>query len=524
MARARYNEDWVAWVVERCGMREMNRTLLVQVTAPAVAIGVLLFATCIVSAWYVHRLQTDLARILSENVTSQEAAQELEIRVRQLRFHSFLYLIDPSPARRQRIEEDHKYFEAALQRARASSDADAEVQCVRQIEDGYRRYQAEMEQLLLAMPPPTSGEGLARLIDAHPLRHVVEPSQELLKVNKDAMERTLLTSQKVARQARWLMALIGVVGPVSGLISGYGMARGLSRSIYQLSVRVRDMAHRLEQNVAAVSIEADGDLANLDRQLQHVVDKVEEVAERQQRHQREMLRTEQLAAVGQLAASVAHEVRNPLTSVKMLVELAIRPKDPKPLTATDLRVIHREVARLEQTVQSFLDFARPPQTHRTTCDLRDVAAEATRLVGARADQQKVMIDLHCPAEPVSVSVDNGQMCTVLVNLCLNALDAMPRGGRLRIDLGTSSTDGIVLAVTDNGGGIAPEIADRLFMPFASTKATGTGLGLSLSRRIVEEHDGQLTAENRPAGGAVFTIRLPTSSPPQTFPNGRHQPS
>src|SRR5262249_11804413 len=156
---------------------------------------------------------------------------------------------------------------------------------------------------------------------------------------------------------------------VSGLIGGYGIARGLSRSIYQLSVRVQGMAQRLDQDVASVSVAADADIQSLDKQLQHVVARVEEVAQRLQQHQREMLRAEQLAAVGQLAASVAHEVRNPLTSVKLLVESALKPR-PRAggtpgLTREDLEVIHGEVVRLEQTVQGFLDFARPPAPRRS---------------------------------------------------------------------------------------------------------------------------------------------------------------
>ncbi len=502
----------------------MNRKLLIQVTTPAVMIGLLLFGTCLASVWYVQRLQMNLARILSENVTSQEAAQELEIRVRQLRFHSFLYLIDPTPARRQPIETDHKHFEEALRLARESANTQEERRCVQEIEEGYRQYHAEIDQLLVAAVVTRSPDrgtewrgretapqraDLAKLVDDHPVRHVVEPSQELLRVNKEAMERTSQESARVARQAHLMMILLGLVGPLGGLITGYGMARGLSRSIYQLSVRVRDMAHRLEQNVASVSIEADGDIQNLDRQLQHVVRQVEEVTERQQRHQREMLRAEQLAAVGQLAASVAHEVRNPLTSVKMLVDLATRSRDPKPLTPNDLRVIHSEVTRLEQKVQGFLDFARLPEPQKAACDLRQVVAQTIELVQARAVQQKVEIAVCGPAKPVQVSVDRNQFCTVLVNLCLNALDAMPRGGRLEIDLEASAVNGVWLAVTDTGNGIAPEISDRLFTPFVSTKPTGTGLGLSISRRIVEEHGGCLTARNRPEGGACFAIQLPT---------------
>src|SRR5439155_4417877 len=128
--------------------------------------------------------------------------------------------------------------------------------------------------------------------------------------------------------------LLGIGGPVGGLLCGYGIARVLSRSIYKLSVRVQDISQRLE--LPSISVTADGDLEQLDQQLQIVVQRVEEVAERVHRHQHEMLRAEQLSAVGQLAASVAHEVRNPLTAVKMLVEAAMRPDNRKPLSLDDL--------------------------------------------------------------------------------------------------------------------------------------------------------------------------------------------
>lgn len=439
----------------------MNRRILISVTVPAVVIGLLLFGTCLANAWYVNRLQTNLARILSQNVTSQQAAQELEIRVRQLRFHSFLYLMNPTIARQEPIENDHKNFEAALQRAKQFASTDEEQHCVQQIEAGYRQYHHEIKELMTAAAQGKSRTDLANLADAHPVRHVVEPSQELLRVNKETMEQTALESQRVAGEAHAMMILLGLVGPASGLIIGYGMARGLSRMLF----------------------------------------------ERQQQHEREMLRAEQLAAVGQLAASVAHEVRNPLTSVKMLVELATRPRDSKPLTPSDLQVIHREVTRLERTVQGFLNFARLPSPKRSACDLREVLHEALALVQARAGQQKVEIAIYNPQEPVSALVDREQLRTVLVNLCLNALDAMPHGGRLEIYLEQKERE-ISLAVADTGSGIAPEMMDRLFTPFASTKATGTGLGLSISRRIVEEHDGQLLASNRSTGGACFTIVLP----------------
>jgi signal transduction histidine kinase len=488
----------------------MNRSILIQVTAPAVVIGLLLLGVCLASAAYINRLQKNLIQVLSGNVRSLEAAQELEIRVRQLRFHSYRYLLKPQPSLRKEIDNDHRHLQDALATARETANSPEERSCVRRIEQGYRKYHDEINQLVANLAAEGAPVDLEKLLEAHPINYVVQPCQELLSLNHKAMLETNQESERVGSQARLALLLMGLGGPVSGLIIGYGIARGLSRSIYQLSVRVQDMANRLEQDVASVDVAADGDLGNLDKQLQLVVRRVEEVAERLQRHQREMLRAEQLSAVGQLAASVAHEIRNPMTSVKLLVDSVLRTQNRKPLTLDDLNVIHAEVARVEQTVQGLLDFARPPAPQRHTCDLRPVVTQAVELVRARARQQRVEIEVTTPEQPLTTNVDGGQLGTVLVNLFLNALDAMPQGGQMHVRLEPAGPDEVRLSVTDTGAGIPPEMAGRLFVPFASSKATGTGLGLSISRRIIEEHDGRITAGNRPEGGARFTITLPAA--------------
>jgi signal transduction histidine kinase len=533
----------------------MNRRIFFQVAGPALVIGLVLLGACLVSAWYINRLQSNLAEILSQNVSSLRAAQELEIQLRRLRFHSFLNLIDPRHAPATAAEQDHELFEKALHRARelanqSSSPPEARRQ-VEKIETGYVTYRKELAQMRREAPTkdlrsaflkviddlrrrvaregPSADVGallnqlrkdvavkvpprdLQKWVEDHPIRHVVEPCQKLLEINRRRMNDTFLESEDVSGQARLTMLLVGLVGPAAGLIMGFGIARGLSRSIYQLSVRVQDMAQRLDRDVASVSIAADGDLNILDRQLAHVVHHVEEVAERLQRQQRDMLRAEQLSAVGQLAAGVAHEVRNPLTSVSLLVESALRSHNRKPLTMEDLHVIHAELARLNQTVQGFLDFARPPTLRRSPVVLGEVITQAIELVRVRARQQGVDIIVRSPDEPIAVFVDRSQICNVLVNLFLNALDAMPQGGRLTVELEPSVQE-VQVRVNDTGAGISPEIAGRLFTPFASSKPTGTGLGLSISRRIIEEHGGQIHGGNWPEGGARFTITLPATSP------------
>jgi signal transduction histidine kinase len=487
----------------------VNRRILIQVTTPGLIIGLVLFGACFVSAWYIDRLQSNMAKILQRHVASLQAAQELEIRVRQLQYHELVNLADPKrQARRTNISQDRKDFEKALESARRSAATPEEESLIARIKESYDQYLKELEQVEAEVGRQGSSFDFVQFADKHPIKKIVEPCQKLREVSQDTMDWILADTTGTSHQVRLLMILLGIAGPFGGLLVGFAVARGLSRSIYQLSVRVQDVAQRLDQDVAAVSIQADGDMASLDRQLQRVVQRVEEVAERLRGQQRELLRAEQLSAVGQLAASVAHEVRNPLTSVKMLVEAALRTQDAKALTANDLQVIHGEIVRLERTVQSFLDFTRLPTPKRSHCDMRQVINQAVEIVRLRARQQKVEIVIHGPGHPLPTYVDPDQVCHVLVNLFLNALDAMPSGGRLEITLEEMPDAMLGITVADTGCGIPNEIQDRLFTPFASSKPTGTGLGLSISRRIVEEHGGAIAASSRPEEGACFTITLP----------------
>src|SRR4029079_13635757 len=137
---------------------------------------------------------------------------------------------------------------------------------------------------------------------------------------------------------------------------------------------------------------------------------------------------------------------------------------------------------------------------------RDVVHQAIDLVRSRAHQQGVVIHTDLPDHPVVTAVDRDQLGSVLVNLLMNSLDAMPQGGQADVAL-TCGAD-VDLRVRDSGPGLSADILDRLFTPFASTKATGTGLGLSICRRVVEGHGGSIMGGNRNDGGAEFTIHLP----------------
>jgi signal transduction histidine kinase len=231
----------------------------------------------------------------------------------------------------------------------------------------------------------------------------------------------------------------------------------------------------------------------------------------QVRRQKHLMRAEQMMAIGQVAAGVAHELRNPMTAIKGLIQVNRKELEKRGLPTDDLQVIEHEIRRMEHSLEIFLDFARPPHLRITRLSLGSVIDRVTSLVHGRAEKQQVSVELTRPDEPVWVDADQDQIQQLLLNLVLNALDAMPNGGVINIELRASMDGQVIVQVRDTGPGIAPHILPVVFEKFVSSKETGVGLGLPVSRRIAEDHGGILSAENLPESGALFSLQLPATT-------------
>jgi signal transduction histidine kinase len=316
------------------------------------------------------------------------------------------------------------------------------------------------------------------------------------------------------------LGLLGICGAVGGLLAGYGITRGLLRSLVQLQVPVRSAAGKLNEVVGPITLSAGRDLEDLGDALERIAEQVGTVVERLQCSQRELLRGEQLAAVGQLAAGLAHELRNPLMAMKLLVQTAVS-RGKGALAGRDLDVLLEEIGRMERWIANFLDFARPPRPEKRDFEVRGVIDQVARLVSPRAESQGVVVRRDGHAEPVVAHADPGQFRQLLLNLMLNALDASPGGGVVRIGLSADEGTGgwMTVQVADSGCGLPDDLGPRIFEPFVSRKETGTGLGLSISKQIVEAHGGTIEAAGGPGGGAVFTARIPLAG---VEPAGRSQ--
>jgi signal transduction histidine kinase len=403
----------------------------------------------------------------------------------------------------EHVEPLHEKIVQWLKDIETFADKPEEKKLARQLHESYAHY-------LLIWEGGAGSPGRAATARADIEDTMLPLCQRLRVFNAEQVNKSRQVHEQTLRWMAWGLAGVSAAGALAGLVLGYGVARGLRRSIHQLRVRVQDAADKLGRDLPAVEMTGES-LEDLDDQMKAVVHQVEQVVQTLQQREREVLRAEQLAAVGRLAAGVAHEVRNPLTSIKMLIQTGREDAAAGGLPADDLHVIEQEVRRIEKSLQTFLDFARPPKLRRTPTDLGTLPEHVISLVRGRAAKQGVEIKLDRPQGPIMAEADSDQLRQVLLNLVLNALDVMPRGGTLDIRLTDPENGWVDLTVADTGPGIAADILPRLFVPFVSNKETGMGLGLSVSRRIVEDHGGTIAARNRPEGGARLVLRLPANS-------------
>jgi len=224
-----------------------------------------------------------------------------------------------------------------------------------------------------------------------------------------------------------------------------------------------------------------------------------------------------LARLGQMAAVVAHEVRNPLAGIKGAMQVLIARRTSEDQELGVLRDIVARVDTLNELIGDLMLFARPRPPQLKDVDLRLIAQEA--IVIAHRDPSGQGLDIHLTGEAAPATADGNMLRATLLNLLLNAAQAMGGHGRVTIEVAHSS-EAIDIAVCDDGPGIPPELREQVFEPFFTTKARGGGLGLAIARRTAEMHGGTLTLACPPAGGTVMTLTIPTVPVGQARPSGR----
>jgi len=316
-----------------------------------------------------------------------------------------------------------------------------------------------------------------------------------------------------------------------GVVVGVVAAGWVTRPIRRLSASTRALARGNWAETAGPHwIAETDDLArsfnDMARQLQQMLSNLQaEIAERKQAQAELQRRNEELtslhvqlvqsaklAAIGELAAGVAHELNNPLTSVLGFSELLQEREDLQQDVHDDLQIIASEAKRARGIVRNLLDFSRQTQPERRPGDLNAIIQKTLAVVRYSLEKKGITVIEDYAPDLDMLRLDEGQIKQVVLNLISNAANAMSGGGTLTLRTARSGTE-VAFAVSDTGGGIAEEDLPRIFDPFFTTSPNGTGLGLPVSLGIVQGHGGRITVETHKDHGSVLTVWLPVEGPP-----------
>ena len=536
-----------------------------KIAAPMIGLSAVLLALGVFAAWNVNAQQQASSDLIVREMHAMLAIEDLHIEMRDVRYlvNRFLRTGDPQNLVTAAALKDKT--DKLLENAKTLARTDHERELIGIVAVGYDKFFDELQQLsapllsdsaAVGKSPPSRSEispelsnEFTQLSDDLLTNEVLQPLRQCISFNQEVVERANEVNQQTAQHLKIGFLLLGICGGAAGLLMGMGIARAVGRSIVQLNVSIKDVVGKLHEAGGLVTISHTGGFQGIESDLKRLEDDIGKVVERLQQRETELLRSEQLARVGQLAAGLAHELRNPLMPMKMLVQAALERGDDVGLKGRSLRVINDEIGRLEQSIQAFLDFARPPVPEKSSVDVNDVVQQVFDLVNGRANQQDVAIRLNLPMNHVVAVVDRTQIRHLILNLLLNALDALPNGGVIdvriepdrppplppvttdsgnqagfssdinehdairlsssrRVTTPVRSSPWFAIHFADNGTGIPPELLDTLFEPFVTTKETGTGLGLSICQRIATAHGGTLTVRNREQGGAEFILLMP----------------
>jgi two-component system sensor histidine kinase HydH len=484
----------------------------IELLIPTILIGLAWLGLSLTTTIYISWLERRHGEVLSENVASICAAAEMQHVVWELHISTDLWRAaeKPDPAPSSSLMQLENRFRIALRNAFDAAIMPEERQLVTALHERFEHFTRELDGAREAKIAP------AQLTRATALAaEMAELCDQLRRMNQHLIQQRTSEHLTWSLYIRSTRLLFVILGPMIGIWLGYRVASSFRRRLSAIRVSLEGVSSELGNILVEPSTD-DVDLDAIDRQVRAIAGRLHEVVVQLEGARREAICNERLAAVGQLAAGVAHELRNPLTAVKLLVQTASLNASSDNRSLKQLTVAQDEISRMERTIQNLMDFAKPASVQRLPHDLRNTICRAINLVQGRARQDEIQIESAENDGPLPVLGDPEQLHQVFVNLLLNGMDAMPNGGVLKVELRRHSAPGhddsaCEVAVIDQGSGIPPDLLNHIFEPFVTTKTRGTGLGLAISKRLIEEHGGQLMAGNHSQGGAVFTVRLPCCS-------------
>ena len=280
----------------------------------------------------------------------------------------------------------------------------------------------------------------------------------------------------------------------------------------QLKVNRQDEVGRLTVAFNQMAQQLRSYYANLENRIVSTREELEKVSDELKKSKEALSRSEKLVALGEVSAGVAHEIRTPLTSIKLFIQSLeiVFPLDDE--TLEDFSIIKSEINKMEEIINRFLDFARPAEPKFESVNINQILSDAISLLKNRIKDENIVIETEYDENLLPIAGDGKQLGQVFLNMLLNSIEAMPDGGRITVATNIISVSGegkklLKITIADTGCGISPALRRYIFDPFFTTKDTGTGMGLAIAFTVIEQHGGLIEVESEPGEGATFMVYL-----------------
>lgn len=458
-----------------------------------------------VMVWYTYRIQCVLRTIIEQNLASYRSAANLEVAlVNQKGFVTYFFQ-DGNHAWLRQLGEHRQIFRTRLEEAKNHAEDPLQQKMLAHIETEYEQYIAVKDQVIAHYQAGRHDQG----VQLHPtVRMHFFTLMNTCEEYKEIHSQRILEARHNSLVQATRLRVIAAAALIGGLSLASVLLYTLVRQILQPVIRLFQAASRRDGGLAST----DNVVAALSQKVHGLLEDVDQTHLELARSRESLLQAEKLALVGKLAAGMAHSIRNPFTSVKMRLFSLNRSLTLDSEQMEDFEVITEEIRHIDTIVQNFLEFSRPPKLIMQTLSPSSVVDMAVQLLRHRLKSYDVTVAIQRAQPLPDVSADPEQLKEVLVNLIINACEAMDKGGHIDIFEKTASSPQskpvAVIQLSDNGPGIPEKLQEKVFQPFFTTKEEGTGLGLSIAERIIHEHGGQVRIEPTEGMGTTFIITLP----------------
>ena len=479
--------------------------------AGVLGLAVLSSLAALLSSWHVRSL---MLRTVNENLASVRAAEELEIALLEQRGFVSSYLLDGGNRDwLVKLGKRKNRFGEWLDLAYETAHTPKEREILGELEKVYEQYDVERDDVVALYDGGDVAGAEQRFV--REVNRLYDQAYNLCEDFISSNERYVeLAMARVRRQIQWVSWAVSGCVVLTISLGAALLWLFFFGVVFPLRAVVADA-----RGFAGDTAPQDGglptdELREVGGYLRTLMTDVTDTRTTLERSRGRLREAERLASVGKLAASVAHEIRNPLTSMRMWLFSIQKEVGGEPALDHKFEIVSEEIRRLENIVRNFLEFSRPPELTLRVESISRLLDETLELAEPRIVDRKIRLVRDDAPNLPPVLVDREQLRQVLINLLNNATEATSESGRISVAArAESDPDGrtmVVVRVSDTGVGMLEEVRQRVFEPFFSTKDEGTGLGLCIAARIMARHEGRLVVESSSEAGTTLAVYLPAA--------------